>query len=777
MSGKFTKKNKILLGFQVLLAVAIVAASLTILASGTGEVRVNRAQFRNNLTYYAAQFDYELLQVVDHINRYVQDDPIVTSDSLIIRLDIAWSRLSHQTPNLRTDVYLALPGAPEFAEEALEVFSAIEPELVTLNRGDEARANAITSELRRLVTLSHAVAMQAIAYDAENDAIHLDLISVRNRSVMYLILAFLSLATFSLFKSWREVGSSFRLSADLERRVEQRALELKATNRMLRVEVDERGRAQERYRSLVDHATEAILILDGEKGTFVEANPSAEKLYGLSRIALVAGYGIVDLSPEFQPDGQRSDVAAMSYVKKALEGELLIFEWTHRTNEGVEVPCLVTLNLFPDHTRDLVRASIIDLTEKKSAEASSAKLERQLVQAQKLEAVGQMTGGVAHDFNNLLSVILGNMELLEDLTEGSEKLELIEEAKQASFRGAALTRSMLNFARRADLNPQEISLGEFVGRMETWMSRTIPVTIKVETSFSPDVWSITADVSGVESALLNLVINARDAMPDGGCLRIETENVVIEKRSDDFAKAGLEPGCYVMLAVRDTGEGIPADLMPKIFEPFFSTKGLTTNSGLGLSMVHGFMTQSCGDVLIDSEFGIGTTVKLFFPAQVKGQGRTMIEQEAQSTTHASKARILVAEDQEDVLNIIVRTLEAEGHDVTKATSGDDAARRFFELKPIDLLITDIVMPGDLQGPSLARHLRSFDMDLPVIFLSGYSNDAILKGNGLKEEDVHLMKPVAREQLIKAVNGALGTKRELSEENRLRRAGRATSVTV
>jgi CheY-like chemotaxis protein len=189
------------------------------------------------------------------------------------------------------------------------------------------------------------------------------------------------------------------------------------------------------------------------------------------------------------------------------------------------------------------------------------------------------------------------------------------------------------------------------------------------------------------------------------------------------------------------------------------------------------MTQSCGDVLIDSEFGIGTTVKLFFPAQVKGQGRTMIEQEAQSTTHASKARILVAEDQEDVLNIIVRTLEAEGHDVTKATSGDDAARRFFELKPIDLLITDIVMPGDLQGPSLARHLRSFDMDLPVIFLSGYTNDAILKGNGLKEEDVHLMKPVAREQLLKAVNGALGTKRELSEENRLRRAGRATSVTV
>lgn len=776
MSGEFTMKNKILLGLQVLLAVAIVTASLTILASATREVRVIRAQFRNNLTYYAAQFDYELLQIVDHINQYVQDDPIVTSDTLIMRLDIAWSRLSHQTPNLRTDVYLALPGAPEFAEEALAVLRAIEPELVTLNRGDDARAIAITSELRRLVNMSHAVAMQAIAYDAKNDAIHLDLMSARNRSVMYLILAFLGLATFSLFKSWREVRSSFRLSAHLERRVERRTVELKATNRMLRAEIDERGRAQERFRSLVDHAIEAILILDAKKGTFVEANPSAEMLYGLSREALVAGYGPVDLSPEFQPDGQRSDIAAMSYVKRALAGEMLIFEWTHRTNEGVEVPCQIALNRFPDPTRDLVRASIIDLTEKTNAEASSAKLERQLVQAQKLEAVGQMTGGVAHDFNNLLSVILGNMELLEDLTEGSEKLELIEAAKQASLRGAALTRSMLNFARRADLNPQEISLGEFVEGMESWMSRTIPVTIKVETSFSSDLWSVTADVSGVESALLNLVINARDAMPDGGCLRIETENVVIEKASYDFAKAGLEPGRYVMLAVHDTGEGIPADLMPKIFEPFFSTKGLSTNSGLGLSMVHGFMTQSCGDVLIDSEFGIGTTVKLFFPAHDKVLGTTTIGQEAQSTTHAPKARILVAEDQEDVLNIIARSLEAEGHDVTKTTSGDEAARRFVELKPIDLLITDIVMPGDMQGPSLARHLRSFDMDLPVIFLSGYTNEAILKGNGLKEEDVHLMKPVAREQLFEAVNDALGTKRELSEENRLRRAGRATSLT-
>ncbi|MCH2165882.1 MAG: response regulator [Marinovum sp.] len=753
-----TQTNKALLVFQVLLAVVIVAASLIIMTSSLKEVRVIRAQFRGNLTYYAAQVDYELLQIVDHINRYVQDDPSVTPETLIMRLDIAWSRLSHNTSNLRGDLYLALPGASAFAEEALETLNAIEPELVALKRDDDARAIAITSELRRLVTQSHAVAMQAIAYDAENDAIHLDGMTARNRSVMYLILAFLGLAAFSLYQSWREVRTSFRQSAHLERRVEARTSELKTSNRKLRAEIDERGRAQERFRSLVDHATDAILILDAQKGTFVEANPRAEALYGLPREALLAGCSPIDLSPEFQPDGQRSDVAAVAYVKRALDGEVPIFEWMHRNIEGVDVPCQISLVRFPDTKRDLVRGSIIDLTEMKNAEASNANLERQLVQAQKLEAVGQMTGGVAHDFNNLLSVILGNMELLEDLTEDRDKLELIDAAKQASLRGAALTRSMLNFARRADLNPQEISLGELVGGMELWMSRTIPVTINVETSFSPDLWSVTADVSGAESALLNLVINARDAMPYGGCMTIETENVLVDKASDEFSKTDLKPGRYVMLAVRDTGEGIPADVMPRIFEPFFSTKGLSTNSGLGLSMVHGFMTQSCGDVIIDSEPGVGTTVKLFFPAHDKGQGTTALEEDDQSTTRVPKARILVAEDQEDVLNIIARSLEAQGHHVTTTKSGDEAASRFDELGPFDLLITDIVMPGDMQGPALARHLRSFDQNLPVIFLSGYTNEAILNGNGLRKEDLHLMKPVAREKLIAAVNEALTTKR-------------------
>ena len=756
-----TKTKKVLFLLQVLLASVIVGASVTIMMSSLKEVRDIRSEFRGNLTYYATQVDYEIQQIVDHINRYVEGDPSVTSETLIVKLDIVWSRFSHDKPSMRGDLYLSLPGALELSKEALKTIDAIQPELVTLARDDDARANAMISKLRRLVTLSHAVAMQAIAYDAENDAIHLDQMSSRNRSVIFLVLALLGLAAFSLFQSWRELRASLMQSVQLEQRVEKRTTELEEVNRKLRAEVDERGRAEERFRLLVEHAPDAITILDAQTVQFVEVNPRMEALFGLSKEALAAGYGPLDLSPEFQPDGRRSDAAAMSYVKRALDGEMVTFEWMHKTFKGVDLPCQVSLMRFPDPNRDLIRGSIIDLTEKKNAEASSAELERQLVQAQKLEAIGQMTGGVAHDFNNLLSVILGNMELLEDLTEDSDKLELIDAAKQASFRGAALTRSMLNFARRADLNPKEISLGELVGNMETWMSRTIPATIQVETSLSPDLWTITADVSGVESALLNLVINARDAMPNGGSITIETENVVIEKTSHDFSKTGLEPGHYVMLAVRDTGEGIPVDVMPKVFEPFFSTKGLSNNSGLGLSMVHGFMTQSCGNVLVNSTPGIGTTVKLFFPALDRGSAATAIEKKAATTMNVPKAHILVAEDQEDVLNIIAQFLEAQGHHVTKTASGDEAAQRYVEVGPVDLLITDIVMPGDKQGPSLARHLRSFDQDLPVVFLSGYTNEVPLTGDGLRKEDIHLMKPITRERLIEAVNDALGTKRSVA----------------
>ncbi|MDJ0822468.1 MAG: response regulator, partial [Paracoccaceae bacterium] len=248
-------------------------------------------------------------------------------------------------------------------------------------------------------------------------------------------------------------------------------------------------------------------------------------------------------------------------------------------------------------------------------------------------------------------------------------------------------------------------------------------------------------------------VNARDAMPEGGVLVIETENLEIGQEHLDEKPDGLAPGRYVMLAISDTGQGIPPEVIDKVFDPFFSTKGPMNNSGLGLSMVHGFMKQSGGSVRIYSEPGVGTTVKLLFPASHNGDP-SKPEDTSPPEMRAHTARILVAEDQPEVLTLLRRSLEAQGHEVITATNGDTAAELFQTSGPIDLLVTDIVMPGTLQGPGLAKHLRSLAPDLPVVFMSGYASEASLHGNGLREEDQRLMKPVARKQLIEAVNTAL-----------------------
>ena len=455
------------------------------------------------------------------------------------------------------------------------------------------------------------------------------------------------------------------------------------------------------------------------------------------------------------PMARRSDQLAKEHIQAALEGGFPTFEWLCRSIDNVDVPCEVSLARFPDPARRLVRGSIVDLTERRNAEASQAALERQLAQAQKLETIGQMTGGVAHDFNNLLSVIVGNLELLEETSIKDDQRELIQYAKNASLRGAALTRSMLNFARRANLSPETVSLSELVRGMESWMSRTIPANISVTTDVKPGLWSVVADVSGAESALLNLVINARDAMPNGGRLVIETENVTVDEITASATGNELQPGRYAMVAVSDTGQGILPEEIAKVFEPFFSTKDPSRNSGLGLSMVYGFMSQSEGDVRIYSEPGVGTTVKLFFPAREEVQSDRDCSDGSNVAELGKPARILVVEDQADVLTVLTRSLETLGHLIIRARDGDEAIGQLSKSGAVDLLITDVVMPGKLQGPELAKELRRSFPDLPVIFLSGYASDAAWHADGLERKDIQLMKPVARKELVAAVTRALG----------------------
>ncbi len=510
-----------------------------------------------------------------------------------------------------------------------------------------------------------------------------------------------------------------------------------------------------RFRALVDLATDGIMIFDVDAGRFIEANPRSERIFGYAKEELLSSVGPADLSPDYQPDGRRSDQASQAYLMEALEGNFPSFEWTHRNRDGQDVPCEISLARFPDPKRNLVRASITDVTERKEAETHRRELENQLAQSQKLEAIGQMTGGVAHDFNNLLNVIIGNLELLRDDTNDPESVKLIDAAIGASVRGADLTKNMLSFARRADLNPTRLNLTDIVQHMDNWITRTVPASIRVEKSLATDLWPVNADRSTTESALLNLMINARDAIAEGGVITLETSNVVLDHPVNSGIGDDLKPGRYVLMAVSDTGVGMPEDQIEHVFEPFYTTKGLAEGSGLGLSMVHGFMRQSGGGARIYSEVGVGTSVKLYFPASpgTDESGETT-KPTSINLEPVTEARILVAEDQVDVLDLLVRILENEGHEVVPARTGDQALELFKADQNFDLLVTDVVMPGKLQGPDLARGIRSIKSSIPVVFMSGYAREATIHGNGLRPSNIRLMKPVAKRDLITAVQEAL-----------------------
>ncbi len=377
--------------------------------------------------------------------------------------------------------------------------------------------------------------------------------------------------------------------------------------------------------------------------------------------------------------------------------------------------------------------------------------------SQNLEQIGQLTGGVAHDFNNILSVILGSLELLRDHISTDRQIRLVDSSINAAQRAADLTKSMLAFAQEARLDPQVVDLNKLVNATRGWAGRTFPANIEIETSLLAGLWAVKVDPASTESSMLNLMLNARDSMPDGGKMTIETSNVRIDKPYVDARDVELSTGRYVMLAVSDTGCGIEAEQLYKVFEPFFTTKAPGLGSGLGLSMIQGFMHQSGGTVQIYSEPGVGTSVKLYFPA-LTGE-IPKIDDVSTDLKPASKdqQRILVAEDENDVRRVLVEILEIAGYLVTQAQNGDQAKEIFDADPDFDLLITDIVMPGTLQGTLLSRVLRQTVPDLPVIFMSGYASEAAIHGNGLRPEDVRLMKPVQRVELLKAVSIAIEQK--------------------
>lgn len=384
-----------------------------------------------------------------------------------------------------------------------------------------------------------------------------------------------------------------------------------------------------------------------------------------------------------------------------------------------------------------------DITERKA-------LERQLALAQKMEAIGRLAGGIAHDFNNLLTVILGRVDLLLLKTETSEpSREPLEEIRKAANRAASLTRQLLAFSRKQTLESKLLDLNNIVSDMERMLSRLIGEDVEIVTVRDPDLWQVKLDPAQIEQVILNLAVNARDAMPKGGRLRIETKNHIVGY-GDSMT---LPPGHYVVLRVSDTGIGMDEEVRQRLFEPFFTTKEKGT--GLGLATVYGIVTQSGGHIHVDSLPGAGTTFSIYFPAVEAGEAIGTTGEAPLTGTWSGTQTVLVAEDEDMVRRLICSVLRGRGYTVLEARNGLEAyqlARRYEG--PIDLLITDIVMPG-MVGQELSKKIKETRPGIQVLYISGYTHEALTARGGLEEGSYFLAKPFSPDLLARKVREVIG----------------------
>ncbi len=504
--------------------------------------------------------------------------------------------------------------------------------------------------------------------------------------------------------------------------------------------------ATQRFNALFESGTIGILVSDGGSGVIREANDTFLGMLGYTRDDFAAG--TVDWQRATPPEWAKwneETAAELHTYGRAKPREKEYFR-----KDGTRVPVLVGL---AEVESGQILAFSLDLTERKRAADAVSDLERQLRQAQKMEAVGRLAGGIAHDFNNVLSVILSYSDaLLIDLQPSDPATRDIEEIRNAGLRAAELTRQLLMFSRQQVLAPKILDLNDVLTSMDKMLQRILGADIELVSLPARPLGRVRADPSSIEQVIMNLVVNARDAMPTGGKLTLETADVVLDEA---YAQAhlGVKAGEHVMLAVTDTGTGIDSATLARIFEPFFTTKEAGKGTGLGLSTVFGVVQQSGGSVWVYSEVGTGTTFKVYLP-RVDAPAEPAARPSVPPTTLRGTETILLVEDDDQVRAVAKGILRKSGYHVIEAASAGEALLHAEgHPSPIDLLLTDVVMP-QMSGPALAKRLASVRPAMKVICMSGYTDDSIVRHGVLESHVAYLQKPITPHTLTTKVREVL-----------------------
>ncbi|WP_157368647.1 PAS domain S-box protein [Zavarzinella formosa] len=494
----------------------------------------------------------------------------------------------------------------------------------------------------------------------------------------------------------------------------------------------------------IQAVNQGILITDPNQ----PGNPIIYASPGFSRLTGYEGTEIIGRNPRFL-QGKDTDPAVVAQVRSAiLAAESCTVEMVNYRKDGRAFWNELTLSPVRDESGKVTHFIGVqtDVSDRR-------RLEEQYAQSQKMKAVGQLAAGVAHDFNNLLTIINGYSEImLAGLGPENPDRELLEEIRDAGERSAGLTRQLLAFSRQQVLAPRVIDLNAIIVEAERLLRRVIGEDVRLATTLFHGLWPVKADPGQIEQVLMNLCVNARDAMPTGGKLTIETLNVELNEEYTSL-RPDARPGPHVLLAVSDTGYGMTPEVMTRIFEPFFTTKGLGKGTGLGLATVFGIIRQSGGHVGVYSEVGIGTTFKVYLPKVEETIG-TVADRVEKLTLPKGTETILVAEDEDSLRALTRRILEECGYAILAAADGEQAARMVTDFgQPIHLLVTDVVMPG-MGGRNLAERLRERQPGLKVLYLSGYTDDAVVRHGILHDQVNFLQKPFTPTILARKVRDVL-----------------------